>query len=221
MVALRWSQPMTDGPDLDQLRATLGPRGGASGREPSSSAPAPEDASRRASVALVFAGPAAALRLCLIRRAERLGDPWSGQMALPGGFVDASDASDRAAAKRETREEVGVDLADAEYLGALGRFPMVADHGALSPFAFYLGVDLAPLVPEAKEVAAAFWLEVGEIWAPERLTTVPYVHEGTRLTFPGIAFGPDVIWGLTYRVLTDLGRVVGRPLGDGRPVPGT
>ena len=45
-----------------------------------------------------------------IKRAGRAGDRWSGHTALPGGKRDPEDADDLAAAVRETKEEVGLDL---------------------------------------------------------------------------------------------------------------
>jgi hypothetical protein len=45
-----------------------------------------------------------------IKRAGRAGDRWSGHTALPGGKRDSTDADDLAAAIRETKEEVGLDL---------------------------------------------------------------------------------------------------------------
>src|SRR5262249_28795811 len=46
-------------------------------------------------------------------------DPWSGHMAFPGGRVDPGDADARAAAERETLEELGLSLEGAERLGQL------------------------------------------------------------------------------------------------------
>ena len=48
--------------------------------------------------------------ILFIRRAARRGDRWTGHVAFPGGKRDPDDASDRAAAERETLEEVGLDL---------------------------------------------------------------------------------------------------------------
>ena len=73
-----------------------------------------------ASVAVIFrnldGGEEAVL---LIRRAEREGDPWSGQVAFPGGMVSVADESFEATARRETLEEVGIDLSPktAAFLG--------------------------------------------------------------------------------------------------------
>jgi 8-oxo-dGTP pyrophosphatase MutT (NUDIX family) len=59
--------------------------------------------------------------ILFIKRAGRAGDRWSGHTALPGGRRDSDDADDRAAAIRETREEVGLDLthSDCFYAGNL------------------------------------------------------------------------------------------------------
>lgn len=45
-----------------------------------------------------------------IKRASRVGDRWTGHVALPGGKRDPEDADDRATATREAWEEIGLDL---------------------------------------------------------------------------------------------------------------
>jgi 8-oxo-dGTP pyrophosphatase MutT (NUDIX family) len=60
--------------------------------------------------------------ILFIKRAGRVGDRWSGHVALPGGRRDPPDADDRAAAIRETREEVGLDLTRPDCLFA-GNLP--------------------------------------------------------------------------------------------------
>lgn len=60
--------------------------------------------------------------ILFIKRAGRVGDRWSGHIALPGGRRDPPDVDDRAAAIRETKEEVGLDLSCCNYLYA-GNLP--------------------------------------------------------------------------------------------------
>src|SRR3989442_8572178 len=71
-----------------------------------------------AAVALILL-EGAGLEALFIRRAERADDPWSGQIALPGGRRGPHDADLAATAIRETNEETGVDLSSAERLGVL------------------------------------------------------------------------------------------------------
>ena len=54
----------------------------------------------RAAVALVLRGPAEAPDILFIKRASREGDPWSGQMAFPGGRYDPTDEREKDTAIR-------------------------------------------------------------------------------------------------------------------------
>lgn len=57
-----------------------------------------------------------------IKRASRVGDRWTGHVALPGGKRDPEDTDDRAAAIREASEEVGLDLTTNDYV-YIGNLP--------------------------------------------------------------------------------------------------
>lgn len=140
---------------------------------------------------------------------------------MPGGRADASDPSPRAVAQRETLEEVGVDLGGAEHLGALSELPLyreIPTDAVLSPFAWYLGETLTDLHPEAGEVDDAFWIPLPHLWDTRHVTSVPWTWQGQELRFPGIAWGDDVIWGLTHRVLSDFAELLGHPLPSARPI---
>ena len=53
-------------------------------------------------MAVIFRGLGDDEEVLLIRRAEREGDPWSGQVAFPGGMVNAEDERFEDTARRET-----------------------------------------------------------------------------------------------------------------------
>ncbi len=55
----------------------------------------------RAAVAVILRERGGVVEVLVIRRAERIGDRWSGQAALPGGKVDADDATIDDTALRE------------------------------------------------------------------------------------------------------------------------
>ncbi len=168
---------------------------------------------RYAAVALVFAGSEEAPELCFIRRAEREGDPWSGHMAFPGGMSDPADASPRAAAARETEEEVGLVLEERHYLAPLSRAAVMArgaDTGIpLFPFLFYLGDEPAPLRPNG-EVAEAFWIPLAHILDPGNFAQLRLERDGAVHHFPSVLFRGHHIWGVTYRVLLQFTSALGR-----------
>ena len=72
---------------------------------------------KRSAVAMILQLRAGELHILMIKRADREGDPWSAQMAFPGGHLDPVDQNLKAAAMRETMEEIDVSLAGAHYLG--------------------------------------------------------------------------------------------------------
>ena len=165
---------------------------------------------RQAAVAAVLRerDPQLGAEVLLIRRAERVGDPWSGHMAFPGGRRDPSDADLLATALRETREEVGLDLsAHARLLGRLDDVDAVARGQrvgmVIAPYVFALHGD-APLALGDGEVAEALWAPVRPLYEGVSRTTYPYVHGAVRYELPAHRVGERVVWGLTYHMLEAL-----------------
>ena len=148
---------------------------------------------REAAVAAVLHGlEPTDLTLLFIRRATVAGDPWSGDVAFPGGRREAADGSLLETAIRETREELGLDLSVARYLGSLDdvgpvsrRRPMV-----VQPHVFYLR-ELPALSPN-REVAGVHRLSLDKLLANEGRGPMPFEWNGqstvsyTHLTLPTI-----------------------------------
>lgn len=158
---------------------------------------------RRAAIALVLAsnaGPRSPLSLLMVRRAEREGDPWSGHMALPGGHAQSEDASLAGTARRETREEVGIDLGGAELLGRLDDVsPLRSSDLVVSPFVFWTGDP--PALRLSPEIAEALWIPL-EMLAGDSLRDWCEVDlHGARRRVPAFVIEGRVVWGMTFQVL--------------------
>jgi 8-oxo-dGTP pyrophosphatase MutT (NUDIX family) len=141
--------------------------------------------------------------LLLIRRAERSGDPWSGQVGLPGGRRDPDDATLLSTAVREAVEEVGVHLPANACLGALDdvapRTPVLPPI-AVRPFVFALA-ELPPLTLNP-EVASAHWVPLRRLRDPAVLRPHSIALRGELRSFPAYHLEDLVVWGMTERILS-------------------
>jgi len=157
---------------------------------------------KSASVAVIFRDVQGDEEVLLIRRAEREGDPWSGQVAFPGGMVSAADKSFEDTAKRETAEEVGVDLSAgaASFLGYMQEFRAHTKQIVVVPSVFKLAAPSA-LTPN-KEVASCEWASMEELAGEEARSSYLIPRSGGQIPFPCIVHRGLVIWGLTERILS-------------------
>jgi len=158
---------------------------------------------RNAAVAMVLSEvPGAGLSALFIQRAQHPDDPWSGQMAFPGGRFEPYDRTLVRAAIRETREEVGFSLSEDMLLGRLsdvsgGRLSM--HRLAVSPFVFY-----APEVPELRpnyEVADTVWVPLAYLGDVANIQSYVFPLDPEKREFPAWKYDQYTIWGLTYRII--------------------
>lgn len=172
---------------------------------------------KQASVALVLRKHRGVLEMLFIERAQRGGDPWSGQMAFPGGRCEAHDPDIRAAAERETLEELNLALADA---GVLGRIDDLQGQSAGKPLglviachAYFVGhpVTLSPNY----EVHDYLWAPLPVLLNPANRVIHHSPSHGHK-PYPGIRVSEapqQVVWGLTYGFVEAFFRAVGAPVG--------
>jgi 8-oxo-dGTP pyrophosphatase MutT (NUDIX family) len=186
-------------PTWDEVRRGLASR---------PSEPVTPPVASRAAVALILREGATGIELLFIRRAEHPRDPWSGQMAFPGGRAEPGDADLQATAVRETAEEIGLDLGHAgELLGTLDEVRAMARMRpmdlTIQPFVFRVTTPTELLM--SAEVKSLHWLPLAALLGTDLRSTMDYVHDGTSLRFPCVRVDEVVIWGLTYRMLLALG----------------
>lgn len=194
---VRFSRLLTE-PMVQRIRAAL---------ESHSPVPAEEEEGvRRAAVALIFRLGADGLELLLIKRAEYPGDPWSGQVAFPGGREEPGDSSLVETAVRETREETGIDIdRDGMLLGTLDdlrprsvRLPAIV----VRPFVAILDRDQR--LELSSEVALAFWVPFGALAEPDSWREDTVFARGIQLNARVFRHQDHVVWGMTERILSQL-----------------
>ena len=145
----------------------------------------------------------------LIRRADREGDRWSGQLAFPGGRWSPGDTDLFDTARRETREEVGVELDTRTLIGALDDLAprtSVLPPILVRPFVFaHSGRHTLELGPE---VALAWWLPLDTLLTPGVYGPVEFVRYGTLVRTMGYRLDAGILWGMSERILTPLVRLL-------------
>jgi 8-oxo-dGTP pyrophosphatase MutT (NUDIX family) len=140
-------------------------------------------------------------QVLLIRRAERKDDPWSGQIAFPGGRVNGTDKTFEETARRETAEEVGVDLStSADFLGYMHEVKARTRDIVVVPSVFKLRTSVDVTV--SREVASYEWVPLRKLARKESRSE--YLHRlgEKEVAFPSLIHNDLVVWGLTERILS-------------------
>ena len=172
-----------------------------------------------AAVAAVVRQAPDGVEALFIHRAEDPRDPWSGHMAFPGGRVESGDKDPRAAAIRETREEVGLDL---QVIGTpLGRLSDVAAVGRGRPLSlvvepYVFSIEDRPELEPNHEVAEVVWVPLDFLLDRSNRSTIPWQHGEVTVNLPCYRFNDHVIWGLTFGMVDELVTLLEGGEGGGR-----
>jgi 8-oxo-dGTP pyrophosphatase MutT (NUDIX family) len=135
--------------------------------------------------------------LVLTKRADHL-RTHKGQIAFPGGRVDAADSDIVETALRESREEIGIDPSSVRILGRLDEF--TAGYGlvvtpviGVIPAACEFRIDPA-------ETSAVASVPIVSLMRPPNFTMNDYLSPGGHPSYHFYVNGWD-IWGVTARII--------------------
>jgi len=136
--------------------------------------------------------------ILLTQRAAHLNDH-AGQVAFPGGKIDATDASPLDAALREAEEEVGLDRSFVEPLGYLDLYG--------TAFGFRILPTLARVKPgftltiNENEVDSAFEVPLAFLMDPANHQIHSKEFRGMERSYYAMPFAERYIWGATAGIL--------------------
>jgi len=134
----------------------------------------------------------------LTQRSPHLADH-AGQIAFPGGKIEATDASPRDAALREAEEEVGLDRHFVDPLGYLGVYG--------TSFGFRILPTVARIRPgfslqiNRSEVDDAFEVPLAFLMNPSNHQLHAKEFRGVERTYYAMPFAERYIWGATAGIL--------------------
>ena len=152
----------------------------------------------RASVAILVRSDD---HICMIRRAVKEQDYWSGHMGFPGGREESGDGTLLQTAIRETKEEIGVDIVLEQCVGRLSdlKHPKLQ----VSAFVFRIDSDLTFLLEES-EVAEVHWLPLRAFTDSSYRSTRTAVYKEQEYEAPVVNIGTADVWGISLRFIEDL-----------------
>jgi 8-oxo-dGTP pyrophosphatase MutT (NUDIX family) len=155
------------------------------------------DESAQAAVAILIRENRDDLEFFLVKRAEVPGDPWSGDIAFPGGKKTREDKGLLYTAIREVREETNIHLENLPVLGYMNPVDSAVRRDIhVQPIVYLL--DETPKVHLNFELTKYMWIPMKELRNSQNNAIVKGFDS------PIYRAGGEVVWGLTYRMLEKL-----------------
>ena len=156
---------------------------------------------RRAAVLIPLVGRPDGITVLLTRRTPNLA-AHAGQISFPGGRLEPEDRDARAAALRETAEEIGLFERHIQLVGELEEYGTVTGF-RVTPV---VGIVTPPfsLTPDPTEVAEIFEVPLDFILDPANRRHAVELRGEVERDIYEIVFAQYRIWGFTARLLVRL-----------------
>lgn len=162
---------------------------------------------RRAAVLIPLVAIEGHWHVLLTHRSETVHDH-KGQVAFPGGAVEAQDESLEGTALRETWEEIGIRPADVDVLGRMPDFPTISSF-LVTPVVGVVKIWPYALRLSNDEVAHAFTIPLHWLARPENLEIRRRVILNRAVDV--VYFAPyegETLWGISGMIMLDLLKIL-------------
>lgn len=160
---------------------------------------------RPAAVLIMFCAGADGLDLVLVEKRPDLRHH-AGQLAFPGGGIEAGDADPVQAALREAEEEVGVPGGEISVLGILPSAHIPRSGFDVTPVVGWWHHSRPLQVVDVGELADVHRVPVSALLSPANRDTW---HHSRGFTGPGFWIGELYVWGFTAYLLDGLFDLLG------------
>jgi 8-oxo-dGTP pyrophosphatase MutT (NUDIX family) len=154
-----------------------------------------------AAVLIPLVGHAGEAHVLLTRRSSALRNH-SGQIAFPGGRIDAEDHGPFAAALREAEEEIGLPP-DLVSLVGYGDLYLTTSGYRIVPVVGLLAGDFTPAL-NPTEVDGTFEVPLAFLMDPANHRRETREWRGAQRSYYAMPYGEHYIWGVTAGILRNL-----------------
>ncbi|MGC8661962.1 MAG: NUDIX hydrolase [Nitrososphaeria archaeon] len=159
--------------------------------------PAPTNEGQWAAVAIIIdEGKNSTL---MVKRIARPNDPWSGDVAFPGGRYSSVDGDLVRTAIRETLEETGIDLSRSNFRGVMDIYKPSNELSVRVLPAVFTVQEIGEVKISREELEGAHWLPLDLRDTTFIKQKMKGLYENWTLMYDGFT-----IWGMTYRILKSL-----------------
>ena len=162
----------------------------------------------RGAVAVLFREQADDLWLLMIKRRENPQDPWSGQMAFPGGHSDLEDQTLLDTATREAFEEIGIDIGNQSFLGCLHNVQPKNAPMVIAPFLFLISGEFHPKT--SREAVEVLWVPMSFLFNPKNVTSFRVPVGRREISMGCYLYLNHLIWGMSFRIIQEIISIVTR-----------
>ncbi len=164
--------------------------------------PVPDGIVADAAVALLFKRVNRDIEVLLVKRTESPSDPWSGNVALPGGKRISEDGDLKETIVRETLEETNINLLDCcRFLGVFET--LTSDlRPDMKILPFVVLVEHEPMVKLNSELESFSWVSLKKLVGSRKKVRVSFGE------VPAYAVDHIIVWGLTYRILEMFAKIL-------------
>jgi 8-oxo-dGTP pyrophosphatase MutT (NUDIX family) len=142
------------------------------------------------------------VEMLLLRRTVAERDPWSGQMAFPGGRSRLGESITETV-RREVREETNIGLESRELLGPMDEVRPGNLSIKVTPFIAFKH-EPVDAVFDGIEIVQHFWIPVSYFMDETNSSIYSFTRNENNFNVPAFVYlGKNVIWGMTLRIIEE------------------
>ena len=132
----------------------------------------------------------------------------SGQISLPGGKAEKSDADFKYTALREAQEEIGIVPSEMEIIGQLTRFYVRPSNFIIYPYIAYCA-RRPDFTPDQTEVQRIIEIDIfNEISFNKIINKTITFRNNLQVNAPGFEISGEFMWGATAMIFSELIQVL-------------